>query len=86
MGHRMTERRSSERHQSNLEGWITHKTVRTPIACTVWDLSTTGVRFMVAEPADVPLEFELQVPSEGAAAKVRLVWTTGVHYGARFTD
>jgi hypothetical protein len=85
MGHRMPERRSSERHRCDLEGWIKHETVQ-PIACQVWDLSKAGVRLVVTEPADVPVEFELQIPSEGATAKVRLVWTTGVHYGARFID
>lgn len=86
MGHRMPERRSSERHRSDLEAWITHETLPAPVACTIWDLSETGVRLVITKPADVPIQFELQVPSEGAAAKVRLVWTTGVQYGAQFTD
>jgi hypothetical protein len=81
-----TERRSHERFPTHLEGWIAQKTTRTPIACTVWDLSETGVRLVIDNPADLPIEFELQVPNAGAAARVRLVWTTGVSYGARFID
>jgi len=86
MSHRIPERRSSQRHPTHLEGWIAGYAVQEPIECTVWDLSEAGVRLVVAPPADVPLEFELQIPSEDAKAKVKLVWTTGVHYGARFTD
>jgi len=55
------------------------------MACTVWDLSETGVRLVIPSPADVPLEFELKIPNAGAVSRVRLVWTTGSHYGARFT-
>ncbi|WP_442932016.1 PilZ domain-containing protein [Microvirga sp. CF3016] len=86
MSHRIPERRSSPRHLTHLEGWIAGYAAQEPIGCTVWDLSEVGVRLVVTPPADVPLEFELQIPSEDAKAKVKLVWTTGVHYGARFTD
>jgi hypothetical protein len=43
------------------------------------------VRLVIPAPADIPLEFELNIPDKGAVAMVRLVWTTGSHYGARFT-
>jgi PilZ domain-containing protein len=86
MKHRTTERRSSQRHLVHLDGRIAGTAVREPIECTVWDLSEAGVRLVVSEPADVPLEFELQIPAEDARARVRLVWTTGIHYGARFVD
>jgi hypothetical protein len=80
------ERRSRPRHSTCLEGQIADQGARTPVACTVWDLSETGVRLIVPPPADIPLEFELQIPAEGARAKVRLIWNSGAHYGARFTD
>lgn len=86
MGFDMPERRSSVRYPSDLDAWITHRTLAAPVACTIWDLSKTGLRLVIDDPSDIPVEFELQVPSQGAAARVRLVWTNGVHYGARFTD
>ena len=86
MNHVMPERRSSERFTVGLEGWFASGTTGDPVACTVWDLSETGVRLVIPAPADVPLEFELKIPSEGTVAKVRLVWTAGSHYGGRFTD
>jgi PilZ domain len=86
MSHRIPERRSSQRRLTHLTGWIAGDGAQERIECMVWDLSEAGVRLVVSPPADVPLEFELQIPAEDAKAKVRLVWTTGIHYGARFTD
>ena len=86
MSHRIPERRSSQRYPAYLEGWIAGNTADAPIECMVWDLSDAGVRLVVTPPADVPVEFELRIPSEDAKANVRLIWTTGIHYGARFTD
>ena len=82
----MPERRSHERFSTVLEGWIASPESATPIGCSVWDMSKSGVRLVISSPADVPLEFELRIPDAGAAAMVRLVWTDGTHYGARFTN
>jgi hypothetical protein len=81
-----SERRSNERLSTALEGWIASEASGDPIACTVWDLSETGVQLIIPPPADVPLEFELKIPNEGAIAKLRLIWAVGHHYGARFLD
>lgn len=82
---RVPERRSAERFPTSLEGWFTSEMSGDPTVCTVWDLSESGVRLVIPPPADVPLEFELAIPDAQALARVRLVWTDGVHYGARFT-
>jgi hypothetical protein len=82
----LPERRSEERFPTELQGWIASRVTSAAIPCTVWDLSETGLRLVIAEPADVPVEFELHIPSQAARAKVRLIWTTGVHYGAAFQD
>jgi hypothetical protein len=62
------ERRSSERFRTHLKGWIADKTAPAPIECAVWDLSKTGMRLVVSEPADIPLELQLQIPDHGATA------------------
>ncbi len=82
----MPERRSSERFAVGLEGWFASETTGDPVACTVWDLSESGVLLVIPAPANVPLEFELKIPDEGVVARVRLVWTAGSHYGVKFTD
>ncbi len=82
----MPERRSSERFAVGLEGWFASETSGDPGACTVWDLSESGVRLVIPAPANVPLKFELKIPHEGAVARVRLVWTAGSYYGVKFTD
>jgi hypothetical protein len=81
----MSERRSTERLPIALEGWFAGEATGDPIACTVWDLSETGMRLVIPSPADIPLEFRLKIPNAQAVAMVRLVWTDGAHYGVRFT-
>jgi hypothetical protein len=80
----MPERRSSERFPTAFKGWFASAMTGDPMACTVSDLSDTGMRLVIPAPADVPLEFELKIPDARAVARVRLVWTTGCQYGARF--
>ncbi|WP_201862886.1 PilZ domain-containing protein [Microvirga soli] len=82
----LTERRSDERFATVLNGWIRDPKSMVRIECSVWDLSQSGVRLVISDCADVPLEFELQIPGAGATAMTRLVWTDGTHYGARFTS
>ncbi len=78
-------RRSTERFPVGLAGWFAGEATGDPIACTVWDLSETGVRLVIPSPADVPLEFELNIPNAQVVAMVRLIWTRGNDYGVRFT-
>jgi hypothetical protein len=85
MRQNMAERRANERFSTSLEGQIAFRKGQPPIDCVVWDLSETGVRIVVSDPADIPLEFALCIPGESAVAGVRLVWTDGTHYGAMFT-
>jgi aspartate/glutamate racemase len=81
----LPERRSNERFATMLNGWIRDPKSKARIECSVWDLSQSGVRLVISGCADVPLEFELQIPDAGATAMTRLVWTDGTHYGAQFT-
>jgi hypothetical protein len=83
---RRPERRSHERFATVLEGVIPGAADRASIACSVRDLSESGVRLVISGPADIPLEFELRIPDAGAIAMVRLVWASGSHFGARFMN
>jgi hypothetical protein len=82
----LPERRSDERFATVLDGWIRDPKSMARIECSVWDLSQSGVRLVISGSADIPVEFELQIPDAGATAMTRLVWTDGTHYGARFTS
>jgi len=82
----LPERRSDERFATVLDGWINDPKSKARIECSVWDLSQSGVRLVISGSADIPLEFELEIPGAGATAMTRLVWTDGTHYGARFTN
>ncbi|MCB8822196.1 PilZ domain-containing protein [Microvirga rosea] len=78
------ERRSSRRFPTHLEGRITHEDYLEPVHCVVRDLSDTGVRIALSEPSEIPLEFNLEIPDEGAIASVRLIWSTGTELGGQF--
>ncbi|MGF9758701.1 hypothetical protein AAII07_26210 [Microvirga sp. 0TCS3.31] len=82
----LPERRLDERFPTTLEGWIRDTKSRARIGCSVWDMSRSGVRLVIAGSADIPVEFELEIPDAGARAMTRLVWTDGTHYGACFTS
>lgn len=86
MKHGMMERRSSERFRTNLKGLIAREDNSPSVECIVLDLSTTGARIALLYPAEIPLEFELQIPEAGAFARARLIWTTGKEAGVAFTD
>lgn len=81
----LPERRADKRFTTMLDGWIRDPESKARIGCSVRDLSRSGVRLVVPDSADIPVEFELEIPDAGAAAMTRLVWTDGTHYGARFT-
>lgn len=82
----MSWRRGSERFPTSLEGRISFDGDASPIDCILSDLSMTGARLGFREAAEIPPEFELQIPEEGACAMVRLVWTRGHEAGVMFTD
>lgn len=82
----LLESRSCERYRTHLKGWIVADQPQEPVSCTVWDLSETGVRLAVPDPSNVPVEFNLAIPCQGAAARVRLIWTDGYFFGAEFQD
>lgn len=86
MNHRKLERRSSERFVFDLKGQVAPQGNSYPVECRMLDLSTTGARLEFFGAAEIPLEFELQIPKKEAVAQVRLVWTMGRECGVVFTD
>jgi hypothetical protein len=80
------QRRESERFPTHLKGRISFDDDTAPIDCVMSEISTTGARIGCAEGAEIPLEFELQIPEEGACARVRLVWSNGRVHGVAFVD
>ncbi|MBM1172001.1 PilZ domain-containing protein [Microvirga arabica] len=84
------ERRSSARVRTRLTGRVAGEDHVPIVDCLLWDLSATGARLVFPDPAAIPLEFDalefsLQIPEQGASARVRLIWTTGDVYGVMFT-
>ena len=75
--HSMDSHRSSTRRQTNLAGRILTDKRRTPIECTVRDLSDNGARIDVRDDALLPYEFELEVPDMNLLVRTRVAWAQG---------
>ncbi len=80
----MDSRRSSIRRQINVAGRILTDKRRTPLECTVRDLSDSGARIDVREEALLPYEFELEVPDMNLMVRSRVAWANGKGYGLMF--
>jgi len=78
------ERRRTRRFPTRLEGRIVPRGDAPLLECVVYDLSEMGVRLVLCEKGELPLEFELEIPDEGARASVRVIWTNGREVGAEF--
>ncbi|MBZ6078098.1 PilZ domain-containing protein [Microvirga puerhi] len=74
----------SPRFPTRLEGRISCKNGPSIVDCIVRDLSETGVRIVLSEVGEIPLEFDLEIPDQEAIASVRLVWTSGTELGGMF--
>jgi len=54
-------------------------------ACRVLDVSATGARLALEEPAELPADFILALSAHGAATRrCRVVWKQGGEVGVRF--
>jgi hypothetical protein len=80
----MDERRSSKRWHTVLKGRIVSNNLSSPVECTVRDLSNTGARVYFADSSDLPMEFELEIPSKGIQVQARLMWRQGANHGLMF--
>jgi hypothetical protein len=77
-------RRSSARRQTNVAGRILTDRRRTPVECTVRDLSDNGARIDVRDEVLLPYEFELEVPDMNLLVRTRVAWVNGKGYGLMF--
>ncbi|MBZ6076662.1 PilZ domain-containing protein [Microvirga puerhi] len=86
MLNRITGQYAKERFLTNLDGRIVNHDSSVLADCVLCDISETGARLAILDPAEIPLEFNLHVPEEGAYARVRLVWSSGNECGVTFVD
>lgn len=70
----------------DLKGKIVGDDLNPPLECIVRGLSDTGARLVFSEPAEIPLEFTLEIPDERASARVRLIWGNGTLFEVAFTE
>jgi hypothetical protein len=82
----MEERRSNPRRHVALAATIVVNKRRSPVECTVRDLSDSGAKIEILEDTAVPYEFELQIPEIHLCVLSRVAWTNGRNYGLMFIE
>lgn len=76
--------RAAQRKKLGSKAWIRPDGGFSVQACTVMDLSDTGVRISVDAPQTVSEHFSLLLTREGRARKCRVKWRRGSNIGAMF--
>ncbi len=86
------EARWAKRAPSRLGAQILHQTLTSPLACTVRDTSSTGVRLELTAQRGgnlsrdrVPDQFTLLMPADRLEVDCEVVWRQGPLVGARYT-
>jgi PilZ domain-containing protein len=79
-----TEKRKAKRRPLRYTAWV-YVAGTGPQGCIVHDVSETGARLAVAEPAGLPEQFVLLLSRNGKAKRLcRAVWRTEDEVGVRF--
>jgi hypothetical protein len=82
----MSERRSSSRKKSFLQGRIFFNNRRASVDCLVRDISDAGAKLEFAESINVPEAMELYIPNREEIHRARVEWRTGNEVGVSFGD
>jgi hypothetical protein len=82
----MVENRSSQRWRTVLKGQVVFNNRAAVLACSVQDLSDVGARICFTDACELPLEFELEIPSRGLRLLARRIWSRGTNHGVVFLE
>jgi PilZ domain len=82
----MQDRRLSKRLPSLLEGQIRLEPQAPQIPCTIRDLSVTGARLWIPDIAELPDEFELEIPKLEQSVRVHLIQSEARSHGVMFLE
>lgn len=79
-------KRGARRARVLKQGKILLPNNMTPIDCTVRDLSETGAKLILADPAAIPGEFRLVFAADRMMRDVVVMWRRAEALGVRFTS
>jgi hypothetical protein len=82
--HKSKDTRTTPRKKLGSKAWIRPDGGFSVQACTIIDLSDTGVKITVDTPQTVAGSFSLLLTREGRARKCRVKWRRGSQIGAMF--
>jgi len=82
----MHDKRKFQRERVQLAGRVTYNDGLDSVGCAIRDLSVTGARLSLLEPAGVPNQFELCVVATGDTYAVEVKWRRGRQLGVYFVE
>jgi hypothetical protein len=80
----MTERRSSLRQKSFLQGRIFFNNRRTSVDCLIRDISETGAKLKFSSMIATPDVVELYIPNKDESYRAKVQWRNGDEIGVSF--
>ena len=80
----MSERRTSTRQKSFLQGRILFNNRRSSVDCLVRDISERGAKLVFSDAVAIPDVVELYLPGKEEVHRVRLQWRKGEEIGVGF--
>lgn len=78
------ENRSEFRRRTLKGGKIVFNEQKSVIDCTIRNLSETGCQIIVAGHADLPMAFDLLLPSSGERFQCEIIWRKVNEAGVKF--
>lgn len=82
--HRSKDPRAASRRKLGGTAWIRPDGGFSVRACTLVDLSDSGIKIVIDSPHTVSEQFSLLLTREGRARKCRVKWRRGSQIGAMF--
>ena len=81
-----SERRSAQRLRVLKQAYIIFNNRQSTLTCRLRDISTTGCRLKLHNPAMVPNQFLIYFPTDGRERPCEIAWRGIGQIGARFLD
>jgi len=81
-----TERRNAQRIRVLKQAYIIFNNRHSTLTCRLRDISATGCRLKLTNPAAVPQQFIIYFPTDGRERPCQVAWRSAGELGALFLD
>ena len=80
----VSETRAAPRERMFVAARLSYAHGALSVACTVTQLSATGARLNIADPASLPDMFDISIPHKDFNSRARMIWREGSKAGIEF--